>query len=137
VRSFLHTGHDGASGRRERRRVQRHPAGASSQILPLFPANTALAVWRSPARPAQKGGAVVSETLNSNTINIVVGIELPAVIFGVKGDKPIAVVELWWLLGLTAVAVLLAAFTGGLTRKTGIAIICLYFVFVAMRIYLQ
>jgi cation:H+ antiporter len=84
----------------------------------------------------RKGAAVVSETLNSNTINIIVGIGIPALVFGIQGVKQVAIMEMWWLLGLTAFALLLPAITGGLTRKTGAAVIALYFAFVAMRIYL-
>lgn len=85
----------------------------------------------------RKGSAVVSETLNSNTINIVVGIGLPALIFGVQNAKGVGVIELWWLIGLTFVALLLAAWDKGLSRRTGITIICLYLAFVAMRVWLQ
>lgn len=85
----------------------------------------------------RKGAAVVSETLNSNTINIVVGIGLPALIFGVRDPEGVAVMELWWLIGLTAAAVLMAAWDKGLSRRTGIAIIVLYLAFAAERVYLQ
>ena len=50
-----------------------------------------------------KGAAVVSETLNSNTINMVIGIGVPAMIFGASAN-PVGIMELWWLLALTAVA---------------------------------
>jgi cation:H+ antiporter len=85
----------------------------------------------------KKGTAVVSETLNSNTINIVVGVGLPAVFFGMKGDQEIAILELWWLLGLTAVAVLLPALSRGINRSAGLMIIGLYLTFVTVRVYLQ
>jgi cation:H+ antiporter len=82
------------------------------------------------------GAAVVSETLNSNTINIVVGIGLPALVFGVS-DTHMAILELSWLLGSTAVAVALAALGNGLTRPAGVSIIALYLGFVAMRVHLR
>lgn len=84
----------------------------------------------------KKGTAVVSETLNSNTINIVVGVALPALFFGMHGDKDIAILELWWLIGMTAVAVLLPALTRGINRSIGLLIIALYLAFVAVRIFL-
>lgn len=81
-----------------------------------------------------KGAAVVSETLNSNTINLVVGIGLPALFFGVQQSKGMAVIELWCLIALTAVAILLAAWQKGLSRRTGIVIIVLYLAFVVLRV---
>ncbi len=82
----------------------------------------------------RKGAAVVSETLNSNTINIVIGIGLPALFFGVSGVHGTAVIELTWLLGLTSVAVVLAGARRGLDRAAGAAIIGIYLVFVITRI---
>ncbi|HKJ87768.1 MAG TPA: hypothetical protein VKA48_04595 [Gammaproteobacteria bacterium] len=95
--------------------------------------NTYTSIWLA---LRGKGAAVVSETLNSNTINIVVGIGLPALVFGVSRTR-IGLFELWWLLGLTAVSVLLAALGKGLSRWNGMVIVVLYLVFVAMRVYLQ
>ncbi len=85
----------------------------------------------------KEGAAVVSETLNSNTINLVVGISLPVLFFGMHAEAGIAVLEVWWLLGLTALAVLLPALAGAITRRTGIVIIGLYLAFAAVRIALQ
>lgn len=85
----------------------------------------------------KKGTAVVSETLNSNTINIVVGVGLPALFFGMKGDTELAILELWWLLGMTAVAVLLPALSRGINRSIGFIIIGLYLAYVTLRVYLH
>lgn len=81
----------------------------------------------------EKGAAVVSETLNSNTINMVVGIAVPAALFGVSSG-PTGPDELWWLLGLTAVALILAITERALTRKVGVVIITLYLAFVLLRV---
>jgi cation:H+ antiporter len=82
------------------------------------------------------GASIVSETLNSNIINIVVGIGLPALVFGVAA-KAIALVEMWFLLGLTCVAIGAAAFARGLGRGTGALIVGVYAVFVVVRVYLH
>lgn len=81
----------------------------------------------------KQGTAVVSETLNSNTINMVVGIGMPAVVFGVSAER-FGILELWWLLGLTAVSIAVGLYEKGLTRKGGLLIIALYLGFVAMRV---
>lgn len=78
-----------------------------------------------------RGAAVVSETMNSNTINILAGVGLPALIFGAGAGGDF---ELAWLLGLTALALALLAHPRGLTRPGGVAIIALYILFVALRV---
>ncbi len=85
----------------------------------------------------KEGAAVVSETLNSNTINLVVGIGLPVLVFGMHAKEGVAILEVWWLLGLTALAVLLPALAGAITRRIGVAIIGLYLLFVAVRVAFQ
>ena len=82
-----------------------------------------------------QGTAVVSEAINSNTINMVVGIGLPALIFGMS-RQPVAVMEMWWLLGLTALASGLTWLGRGLSRRDGGMIVAAYLVFVAMRVIL-
>ncbi|MGE5186642.1 MAG: sodium:calcium antiporter [Acidobacteriota bacterium] len=81
----------------------------------------------------QRGEAMLSETLNSNTINIVVGIGVPAVVFGITSGW-VADLELWWLIGLTCISLVLALVRGGLHRPGGITIIALYVTFVVVRI---
>jgi len=72
----------------------------------------------------------VSETLNSNTINVLAGIALPALIFGGVSVGGSGLLDLLWLLGMTAVALALLARRRGLTRPGGVAIIALYALFV-------
>ena len=80
-----------------------------------------------------RGGAVVSETLNSNTLNLLIGITVPALVFGLGRGGAASVLEAWWLLGLTAAALLLL-WRGPLTRWGGAIIIALYLIFVAVRL---
>ncbi len=78
-----------------------------------------------------RGAAVVSETLNSNTINVLAGIALPALIFGGVASNGSAGLDLLWLLGLTIAVLALLARRRGLTRPAGAAVIAAYLLFVA------
>ncbi len=78
-----------------------------------------------------RGAAVVSETLNSNTINVLAGIALPALVFGGGPANGPGGSDLLWLLGMTAAVLLLLARRRGLTRAGGGAIIAAYLLFVA------
>ncbi len=80
-----------------------------------------------------RGGAVVSETLNSNTLNLLAGIAVPAVVFGLGRGSRASVTETAWLLGLT-LASLLLLWRGALSRWGGAIIIALYLMFVAVRL---
>jgi cation:H+ antiporter len=86
------------------------------------------------ARLARRGhgAAVVSETLNSNTINLVAGLALPALVYGSAAGH--ASLDLAWLLGMTVLAVLLLARPRGLKRAGGTALIALYVLFVVVRV---
>jgi cation:H+ antiporter len=75
-----------------------------------------------------RGAACVSESLNSNNANILVGLCLPAVILGLGSASGIEIFAACWMVGLTVVAVALG-FGRGLTRREGVVIIALYVVF--------
>jgi len=75
-----------------------------------------------------RGAACVSESLNSNNANILVGLCLPAVILGIGSASGIEIFAASWMVGMTAVAVALG-FGGGLTRREGAAIVGLYVAF--------
>jgi cation:H+ antiporter len=75
-----------------------------------------------------RGAACVSESLNSNNANILVGLCIPALILGLGSASGVETFAAWWMLGMTAVAVALS-FGGGLTRREGGVIIALYVVF--------
>ncbi|MDQ6739733.1 MAG: hypothetical protein M3021_05040, partial [Actinomycetota bacterium] len=82
-----------------------------------------------------RGGAVVSETFNSNTLNLLIGIALPAVSLGLGRGKAASALEAWWLLGLTLAALSLLFCKSRLSRRGGAIIIILYMVFVAVRLW--
>lgn len=81
-----------------------------------------------------RGAATVSETLNSNTINVVVGIGLPALLTGTAGAPGHGALDVAWLVGMTVVALALLSRRGGLTRAGGGALIVLYLLFLVVRL---
>jgi cation:H+ antiporter len=82
----------------------------------------------------QRGSALISETLNSNSINIVAGIAVPAALGTLGAFSGLAVFDLAWLLGMTAVAVVLFGRRGGAGRRAGAVLILLYAAFVAVQL---
>jgi cation:H+ antiporter len=76
------------------------------------------------------GTAVVSLAFNSNTLNLLAGISLPAVLLGGLASAPGAMADIAWLTALTLVAVGLGYLQGGLTRWSGMILILGYLVFV-------
>lgn len=81
-----------------------------------------------------RGAAVVSAAVNSNTLNLVVGLALPAVIFGMGDTANDAILELGWLLGMTVIGLLLLLPAKGMTRLGGAGMIVLYLGFVALHL---
>jgi cation:H+ antiporter len=75
-----------------------------------------------------RGAACVSESLNSNNANILVGLCIPALILGLGSASGIEIFAACWMVGMTAVAVALG-FGRGLTRREGVVIIALYVAF--------
>jgi len=75
-----------------------------------------------------RGAACVSEALNSNNANILVGLCVPALILGLGSASGLETFAALWMVGMTVVAVALA-FGGGLTRREGVAIVALYVAF--------
>ena len=83
---------------------------------------------------AGRGAALVSETLGSNTINLVGGILFPALVVGLAGRSGLVDFSLVWLLGMTCVALLLLSRTKGMGRRGGVVLAALYAVFVAVQL---
>ena len=79
-----------------------------------------------------RGAAVVTESFNSNTLNIVAGVCLPAVFLGLGKTTPHTIFALWWLAGMTIVAIGLTAWRDGLRRIGGTVLMVLYAAFVAV-----
>ena len=81
-----------------------------------------------------RGTAMMSTAFNSNAINMIVGLTVPAAILGLGAPTQDAGFVAFFYLGLTAFAVALALQAKGLNRRSGSAIIAAYVLFVAVLI---
>jgi cation:H+ antiporter len=81
-----------------------------------------------------RGAALVSETLNSNTTNLVFGVSVPAFFVTLGSTTALSKFDLAWLLLMTLVVLVLLAPRGGVRRSGGAAILLLYAVFVTVQI---
>jgi len=81
-----------------------------------------------------RGTALVSETLNSNTINLAVGVILPALFLSLGGVSGLVGFDLVWLIAMTSFTLLLLARAPGAGRVAGAALISMYLVFVAVHL---
>ncbi|HMD45199.1 MAG TPA: hypothetical protein VKG43_03510 [Acidimicrobiales bacterium] len=78
-----------------------------------------------------RGAAVLSTALNSNALNVTVGLLLPAAFVGLGAPSGQTTLVAAWYLGLTVVALILAYVGRGLGRAAGSIIIAGYLAFVA------
>ena len=83
---------------------------------------------------ADRGAALVSETLNSNTINLVAGVVVPALFVSVVSLTTEVKVDLAWLLAMTVTAVALLGRRAGCGRLGGSTLLVLYAGFVVFEI---
>jgi cation:H+ antiporter len=81
----------------------------------------------------QRGSALMSETLNSNSINILAGLVLPAALGSLATFSGVAIFDLAWLILMTAAALVLFGKRNGAGRSAGVFLIVLYAVFVAVQ----
>jgi cation:H+ antiporter len=79
-----------------------------------------------------RGAAVVSESLNSNSLNVLAGIALPGLALTLGSASGLVTFSVWWLVGMTAVAVVLTYAREGLRRPEGAVIVALYVAFAAV-----
>ena len=84
-----------------------------------------------------RGSALMSETLNSNSINVIAGIALPTALGSLTAFSGLDVFDLTWLFGMTAAALVLFGKRGGSGRRAGVLLIVLYAVFVTVQIVAQ
>ena len=80
-----------------------------------------------------RGVALYSSAMNSNTINLVGGLIVPALFVGIgaaKGSLP----DFVWLIALTLLAVLAPLRRSRLTAKAGVAIVAVYVAFGVLRV---
>lgn len=76
-----------------------------------------------------RGAAVVTECFNSNNLNLVCGISLPALLVGLGATSAHTYVSLGWLFAMSAAAVALLCWRGGLRRAGGSVLVVLYVLF--------
>ncbi len=76
-----------------------------------------------------RGAATLSTALNSNTLNIALGLLLPATLIGLGQPTGQTALIAAWYIGLTAVTLAFAYRDRGIRRVTGILIIAAYVVF--------
>jgi cation:H+ antiporter len=81
---------------------------------------------------ARRGSALVSETLNSNTINLVGGLAIPALFVTVSSGR-LARTDGVWLLATTALTVALLAPGGGMRRVGGALLVLLWIAFAVVQ----
>jgi cation:H+ antiporter len=83
---------------------------------------------------ADRGAALVSETLNSNTINLAAGLIVPALFVTIAAVSREAKFELGWLFLMTVAALLMLARRSGMGRGGGSVLIGLYAAFVVIEL---
>jgi cation:H+ antiporter len=76
-----------------------------------------------------RGAATFSTALNSNTLNVALGLVLPAAVIGLGRPSGQATLITAWYVGLTAVTLAFAYRDRGIRRGTGIVIIAAYGIF--------
>jgi cation:H+ antiporter len=81
-----------------------------------------------------RGTATLSTAMNSNAINVLAGLLLPATIVGLGAPSGQSTLVAAWYLGLTAFALACAYAAGGLRRTHGALILCAYAVFVVVLV---
>jgi cation:H+ antiporter len=81
---------------------------------------------------ARRGSALVSETMNSNTINLVGGLAIPALFVGAT-TSGLAQADGIWLLAVTALAVLFLAPAAGARRAAGVILLLSWISFAVVQ----
>ena len=80
-----------------------------------------------------RGSAVVSEAFNSNAINLLIGIGVPALITSGSPARAGMLADLLWLVGLTLLTLAMTGNRDGLYRIEGMIVIAGYLAFVAFK----
>ena len=91
--------------------------------------NAVAAVWLA-ARG--RGAATLSTALNSNALNITIGLLLPAAVIGLGHPGGQTTLIAAWYAGLTAVVLAFAYRDRGIRRAAGILVIAAYLLFAAI-----
>ncbi len=81
-----------------------------------------------------RGPAVLSEAMNSNMLNVVVGLFLPAIFLGIGRTGGDGILVAGWYAGLTVLCLALAFAGRGLRRPAGLVIVGAYLAFVVVAV---
>src|SRR5579862_2369957 len=81
-----------------------------------------------------RGSALMSETLNSNSINLVAGIAVPAALGAIGSLSGLDTFDVAWLVLMTVTALVLFGRRGGAETPAGVLMIGLYAVFLAVQL---
>lgn len=82
---------------------------------------------------ARRGAALVSETMNSNTINLVGGLAIPALFVTVAGGSGLERADAVWLIVATAIALVLLAPRRGMGRAGGMLLVASWIAFAVVQ----
>jgi cation:H+ antiporter len=83
---------------------------------------------------AKRGAALVSEALNSNTINLVAGVAVPALFITLTVHSTTDKLDLALLAAMTAATLALLGIPNGMRRLGGATVISLYVLFVVIQL---
>jgi len=83
---------------------------------------------------ANRGAALVSEALNSNTINLVAGVAVPSLFVTLTVHSTTDRLDLALLAAITAATVALLGLPHGMRRRGGAAVVALYVLFVVIQL---
>jgi Ca2+/Na+ antiporter len=83
---------------------------------------------------ANRGAALVSEALNSNTINLVAGVAVPSLFVTLTAHSATDRLDLALLAAITAATVALLGIPHGMRRRGGAAVVALYVLFVVIQL---
>jgi cation:H+ antiporter len=81
-----------------------------------------------------RGSAVLSETLNSNTINLVAGVAIPALLLTLGDFSGLVAFDLVWMIGMTVAALALLARPRGVGPAAGAFLVALFLVFAGVQV---
>ena len=79
-----------------------------------------------------RGAATLSTALNSNSLNVTIGLLIPATLIGLAKQSGSGLLVAGWYAALTALTLALAYAGRGLGRGSGAVVIAAYAVFVAL-----
>jgi cation:H+ antiporter len=84
---------------------------------------------------ASRGAALVTEALNSNTINLVAGVAVPSLFVTLTANSAAERLDLALLAAMTVVTLALLRHPRGMRRAGGAAVVGLYVVFVVIQLF--